>query len=308
MSLPSPPPWVYLRHSKTVHFVLVETNRVGLVGANGSGKSALMKMLANAALSPADPNGALYVTPHVRVAYLPQDFQPVEMQTVDGWLASAQRELLEMERQMGDLAATMAKWSSTSRNSPDAAQQLEQAMVRYGELATRFEQRGGYERTARTEAVLQGLGLSDIPQDRPMATLSGGEQVRLGLAAVLLQSPDLLLLDEPTNHLDLAVLEWLEHYLAATPKTILVASHDRLFLNRTVTRILEIDESDHHIRSFLGNYDAYLEEKRLRRRSWGKKFEEQQEQIHLLRQRVAEANRQVGLQTPWGESRGYHRP
>src|SRR5205807_440604 len=115
------------------------------------------------------------------------------------------------------------------------------------------------------------------------ATLSGGEKARIGLATLLLRSPDLLLLDEPTNHLDFASLEWLETYLERYQGGIIIVSHDRQFLNRTVTQIFELDEHDHHLKSYTGNYDAYVQAKVAERAKWEEDYERQQEELKELR-------------------------
>ena len=105
--------------------------------------------------------------------------------------------------------------------------------------------------------MLAGLGLADVTQERPVENLSGGQKTRLGLARLLLIQPDLLLLDEPTNHLDIAALAWLEEYLQSYPGAVLVISHDRAFLDRTVNRVLELDDKTHRLREYAGNYTDY---------------------------------------------------
>ncbi len=131
-----------------------------------------------------------------------------------------------------------------------------------------------------------------------MQTLSGGEKERVGLATLLLRSPDLLLLDEPTNHLDFASLEWLESYLANYKGAILLVSHDRQFLNRAVNQIFEIDEYAHHLKKYEGNYDAYVQAKAAERAKWEEDYERQQEEIKELRQRIRETARNVAHNRP----------
>ncbi len=269
-----------------VSFTLGRGERAGLVGANGTGKSTLLKILTG--MIQAD-SGSVTMARDCEWGYLPQTLAPIGEQTVHSFLDDAQHDLVMMATQLKDLAALMGMVSADS---------LDRVMREYGELATRFEQRGGYELAYRRETVLAGLGLVDIDVTRPVSSLSGGEKTRLGLAALLIGAPDLLLLDEPTNHLDAAMLDWLEDYLRTFPGSLLAVSHDRQFLNQTVGAILEIDEHDHRLRAYEGDYDDYLAHKRIERRQWDIRFAKQQEEIHALRRRIHEKPHQVGHHRP----------
>jgi macrolide transport system ATP-binding/permease protein len=171
--------------------------------------------------------------------------------------------------------------------------QLAGLMDEYEQVSSRFQDRGGYELDYKIESILAGLRIAYLPRERAMQTLSGGEKARVGLAILLLRSPDLLLLDEPTNHLDFASLEWLEHYLSNYKGAILLVSHDRQFLNRTVNQIFEIDEHTHHLKKYDGNYDAYVLAKAAERATWEEEYERQQEEIKELRKRIRETARNV---------------
>jgi ATPase subunit of ABC transporter with duplicated ATPase domains len=118
---------------------------------------------------------------------------------------------------------------------------------------------GGYERTNRAEQVLDGLGLGSVEKDKPVAQMSGGQKTRLGLATLLLQEPDILVLDEPTNHLDLDALDWLESFMMSYPRSILIVSHDRAFLDATVSRVLYLDPETRTLLSYTGGYSAFAE-------------------------------------------------
>ena len=142
-------------------------------------------------------------------------------------------------------------------------------MDEYEQASSKFQDRGGYELDYKIDSILAGLRIAYLSRDREMQTLSGGEKARVGLAILLLRSPDLLLLDEPTNHLDFASLEWLESYLSNYKGAILLVSHDRQFLNRTVNQIFEIDEHTHHLKKYDGNYDAFVMAKAAERSSVG---------------------------------------
>src|SRR5579885_3031554 len=150
----------------------------------------------------------------------------------------------------------------------------------------------------KIDTILDGLRISYLPRNREMQTLSGGEKARVGLATLLLRSPDLLLLDEPTNHLDVASLEWLESYLASYKGGILLVSHDRQSLNRAVNAIFEIDEYSHHLKKYEGNYDAYVQAKAAERAKWEEDYERQQEEIKELRKRIRETARNVAHNRP----------
>src|SRR5256886_11919345 len=176
--------------------------------------------------------------------------------------------------------------------------QLAPLIEEYDLVSTRFQDRGGYEIDHKIDAILDGLRISYLARDREMQTLSGGEKARVGLAILLLRSPDLLLLDEPTNHLDFTSLEWLESYLSHYKGAILLVSHDRQFLNRTVNQIFEIDEHAHHLKKYDGNYDAYVLAKAAERATWEEDYERQQEEIKELRRRVRETARNVAHNRP----------
>ena len=130
-------------------------------------------------------------------------------------------------------------------------------MARYGAVLTRFEALGGYESERRAAATLQGLRLGGVDPATPVAAPSGGQKTRLGLAALLISEPDLLLLDEPTNHLDVEALAWLEDFVRGYPHAVLIVSHDREFLDRTVTRILYVDPDTRTVQSYAGNYSDF---------------------------------------------------
>src|SRR5262249_26416845 len=154
--------------------------------------------------------------------------------------------LRQLEARMRQLEALMA-----NADEPDMPALLEE----YAQVSMRFQDRGGYDLEFRIDVILAGVGIAHLPRSRVVGTLSGGEKARVGLATLLLRSPDVLLLDEPTNHLDVAALEWLEGYLAEYSGALLVVSHDRQFLNRVVNRIFEIDEHTHQLKKYDGNYD-----------------------------------------------------
>jgi ATP-binding cassette subfamily F protein 3 len=227
-----------------VSFVLDDGEHVGLVGPNGAGKSTLFRCIVGHE-SP-DAGTVTFSPSELSLGYLEQAFGAAPDQTVGDVLAAAQRDLTgaaaELERATTALAAPL---------------DLDVAMERYADALARFETIGGYERAHQESLVLHGLGLGDVSPDTTITSLSGGQKTRLGLAALLLKAPGLLLLDEPTNHLDVGGLEWLEGFIQRYRGTVLVVSHDREFLDRTVSRILYLDPESHTVRRYPGNYSAF---------------------------------------------------
>jgi macrolide transport system ATP-binding/permease protein len=261
--------------------------RVGLVGANGSGKSTLLRIITGE-LPPDD--GRVSVGRGVEVGYLPQE-QPAGAAelTIDDLILESVGGLRSLERRLRALEQTL-----TQAQGPE----LDAALAEYGDVSEQFERRGGYELEYQIGAVLAGLRLSHLPTDRRIGTLSGGERSRVMLAALLLQSPDLLLLDEPTNHLDFASAAWLEAFLAGYRGAFVAVSHDRHFLNRAVTRIVEIDDHSHGVSEYAGNYDAYRAAKEREYARMEAAFREQQDEMKELRKAIKVSGRQVSHARP----------
>ncbi|HEX5000278.1 MAG TPA: ABC-F family ATP-binding cassette domain-containing protein, partial [Terriglobia bacterium] len=231
--------------------------KIGLIGPNGSGKSTLLKLISGVA----EPDrGAVSRRSGLRCGSLDQipDFREgtVLEQALKAFesLIGAEQEMRRLERQISDGAGS-------------------DILDRYSTLQHEFETHGGYSYRAQTEAVLHGVGFRKTSFGQPSAALSGGEKNRLALARLMLSDAPLLLLDEPTNHLDVRSIEWLEKFLKETPKTILVVSHDRVFLDRVAGRILEIDRG--RVNDYRGNYSEYTVEKARRLAQQQKEFDEQ---------------------------------
>jgi macrolide transport system ATP-binding/permease protein len=251
-----------------VSFVLNEGERVGLVGENGVGKTTLLRIMAGEMRA---DGGEVEVPEGVVLGYLPQEAALPAGWSVGAWL---RRDVDAIEAEMRRVEERMAAG--------------EELLERYGELTERFEQLGGYEVEHRIDQVVEGLGLAEIDRGRDVATLSGGQKMRLALAGLLLRQPDLLLLDEPTNHLDFAALDWLERYLREQRGAVLVVSHDRRFLNATAQRILEIPAHSREVVAYAGDYDAYMAAKARERRKWEEEYERQQERIAELEGKLGE--------------------
>jgi len=263
---------------QSISLVMNQGDRVGLVGPNGVGKSTLLRILMRQ--EEAD-EGTFTYAPSVEVGYLPQNTPDFYGRSIQDLILEAIGHLRQLEEHMRRLEAEMS--------SRTGEEQLATLLEEYGHASATYQDAGGYDLDYRIDTILAGLHIDYLPREREVQTLSGGERARIGLAALLLRSPDLLLLDEPTNHLDIASLQWLEGYLTEYRGGILMVSHDRQFLNRTVNRICEIDEHEHRLKEYTGNYDIYVEAKAAERRKWEEEYERQEEEIRDLRKRIKEA-------------------
>lgn len=255
---------------ENLDWLVTPHDRVGLVGANGSGKTTLMKILAG--IETLD-YGSLTVAKGTSAGYLPQDGLALSGRTVFAECMAVFSGLREMEREMESLAHSMSDLDAISEQYAEVAE-------RYHVLQDQFRAHDGYSIEAQVGAVLTGLGFRKQDWTRSTDEFSGGWQMRIALAKLLLQKPNLLLLDEPTNHLDLESRNWLEDYLKDYPYAYVLISHDRYFLDVTVRKTAEIWNKAVHFYS--GNYDKYLQEKQQRRESLEAAYRHQRERIDQL--------------------------
>ena len=226
-----------------------DRDRVGLSGPNGVGKTTLLRMLAG--LEKPD-DGAITRPANLTVGYLPQDGLTHGGRTLFQEASQAFESLLTLQAEMQDLEVHLG-------NSGVPPAEHERRLTRYSEVQEAFRHQGGYDIEARVTAVLRGLGFSSSDFDRPTETFSGGWQMRIALAKLLLQRPWLLLMDEPTNHLDLEARNWLEGFLLSYPYAVVLVSHDRFFLESVVTAIAEVGLRT--LTTYRGSYSAYLVER-----------------------------------------------
>jgi len=232
-------------------FQLNPGEKAGLVGPNGAGKTTLFRMIVGEE-SPDD--GDVSVPKKMTIGYFRQDIEEMSGRSVlDESIAGSGR-LGDLHHELEHLQNAMA--------DPDRADEMEKILDRFGHVQEEYSHLGGYELEARAREVLHGLGFEDDRIDGDVGLLSGGWKMRVAMAKVLLGRPDVLLMDEPTNHLDIESIIWLEGFLKSYPGSLLMTSHDREFMNRVVSKIVEIDDGE--LNMFSGNYDYYDRERALR--------------------------------------------
>lgn len=242
---------------------LLKGEKIGLVGPNGAGKTTLFRMI----IGEEQPDeGQVSIDRGVTIGYFSQDVGDMrglsavaEVMEGAGPVSAVAAEMRELEHAMGD---------------PERAHEMDQIIERYGELQHRFEELDGYALDGRAREVLDGLGFSQEMMDGDVAKLSGGWKMRVALARILLMRPDVMLLDEPSNHLDLESLIWLEKFLKDYDGALLMTSHDREFMNRIVSKVIEIDAGA--LTSYSGNYEFYQEQRALADKQLQAQFERQQ--------------------------------
>lgn len=256
--------------------------RIGLVGENGVGKTTLLRLLAGLE----QPDSGEVHRPE-DVGFLPQEpsFSPRE--TLADVLDRALDEYRQANKQLRELSEVLAE-------HPDDAE----ALADYGRVLEWAEQHALWDVDHRADEVLAGLGLSEIQRSRPIGTLSGGQRSRLALALLLLRQPQVLLLDEPTNHLDEKAAEFLQQHLVHLPGAVVLASHDRVFLDEVCTGILDLDPALDGPTYYGGAFSDYLQQKRAERARWEQRYAEEQAELAQLRHSVRVTARQVSHHAP----------
>lgn len=256
---------------RDLNWHLRKGDRVGLVGPNGAGKTTLFRLI----MGNVEPDkGAVQRGRAVTLGYLPQE----GIETAGRTLFAEARNALP---QLTDIQTELAEIHTALEQSNGDEEERAELLARYGELQHRFEELGGFRADAEVAKVLTGLGFLNSQFERPTETFSGGWQMRIALAKLLLQQPDILLLDEPTNHLDLDSLLWLEEYLRSYQGSIILISHDREFLDRMVTRIVALHRWT--LIEHVGNYSAFERHFEQEVEAYQKAYEEQQEEIERIK-------------------------
>ncbi len=254
-----------LIHDASFH--IEEREKAALVGINGAGKSTLLRIIMQEI--PAD-SGEVILSRGRTIGYLAQHQELDSALTIYDALLQVKQHILDMELHMRETEKQMKHASG---------KELEHLMETYSRLTHEFEMENGYAYKSELVGVLKGLGFPESDFEKEISTLSGGQKTRVALGRLLLSKPDIILLDEPTNHLDMDSISWLETYLLNYPGAVLIVSHDRYFLDRIVTKVIDIDNGK--VSSFTGNYSAYSEKKaQLRRDAYQAYLNQQQEIKH----------------------------
>lgn len=246
-------------------FHIEDREKVAFIGVNGAGKSTILKMIIGE--EPTD-SGNIVLTKGKTIGYLAQQQNLISGNSIYEELKTAKADIIRLEEQIRTIEHELKGLSGD---------ELQTRLNTYNRLMSEFESKNGYAYESEIIGVLKGLGFQENEFSKEASTLSGGQKTRVSLGKLLLTKPDILLLDEPTNHLDLNSISWLETYLLNYPGAVFIVSHDRFFLNRVVTKVVEIDQG--HLRMYNGNYKDYAEKKRQLRDAQMKEYLNQQREI-----------------------------
>lgn len=248
-----------------INFLINEGEKAAIIGINGAGKTTLFKIITGE--YEAD-SGEVVFQKGTNFSYLSQVIDVSSRRTIYEEMLDAKKEIIDMEQQIRALEQAISKQSG---------EQLESTMETYARLTDRFEKDNGYAWKSEIVGVLKGLGFTEEQFDTPIYTLSGGQKTRVALSRILLTRPDLILLDEPTNHLDMDAIRWLETFLSNYRGAVLIVSHDRYFLDKVVSKVIEIENGKSNV--FLGNYSQFAEKKKAQRDAQLKAYLNQQAEI-----------------------------
>lgn len=248
-----------------VSFHIEEKEKAAIVGVNGAGKTTLFKIITGEITA---DKGEVMIPKDCTMGYMAQNQQIDSEQTIYDEMLSVFAPLLELEGRMRDMEQKMALLEG---------KELSAFMEQYADLQHEFEQKDGYSYKSRMKGVLKGLGFREEEFDKPLNQLSGGQKTRVYLGRLLLSQPDILLLDEPTNHLDIESLQWLEDFLKGYQGAVLLISHDRYFMDRIVTKVVEIENKKAFV--YEGNYSFYANQKEINREIQQKAYTQQQKEI-----------------------------
>lgn len=256
-----------------ISFLINEGEKAALIGINGAGKTTLLKVIIGE--YEAD-GGEVVLQRGATMGYLSQVIDVTSRRTIYEEMLDAKKDIITMEQDIRELEKAISHLSG---------EELEKAMEKYSQLTDRFEKSNGYAWKSEIVGVLKGLGFTEAEFDTPIHTLSGGQKTRVALSRILLTRPDIILLDEPTNHLDMDAIRWLETFLGNYRGAVLIVSHDRYFLDRVVSKVIEIENGNSQ--TFLGNYSRYAEKKKAQRDAQMKQYLNQQQEIQHQEEVIA---------------------
>lgn len=256
---------------KNIKLEIKDKDRMAIVGKNGAGKSTLLKIMAGELTY---DSGEMIKPKDIKIGYLSQHTGLDSTETIWNEMLICFKPLLDQEQELRRLEEKMGQAQHLTE------EEYTVLLQDYDRKQQSFEMNGGYTYEAEIKSVLTGLDFADFDYDTPINTLSGGQKTRLALGKLLLMKPDLLILDEPTNHLDITTLNWLEGYLGSYPGAIAIVSHDRYFLDKTVSIVYEI--SHHHTKKYHGTYTDFLKQRALDYEKQLKEFEKQQTEINKM--------------------------
>ncbi len=256
-----------------ISFHIEDYEKTAIVGINGAGKSTLLKIIVGELSA---DQGEITLSKGKTLGYLAQHQDLTSHRTIYEELLEVKRSVLQMEERIRSLELEMKHAKG---------EQLEKMLETYTRLTHQFELENGYSCQSEIIGVLKGLGFSEEDFKREISTLSGGQKTRVSLGKLLLSKPDIILLDEPTNHLDMESIAWLETYLLNYKGAVIIVAHDRYFLDRVVTKIIELDLG--HGSVFQGNYSAYSQKKALVRQAQMKAYLNQQQEIRHQEEVIA---------------------
>ncbi|MCR5837834.1 MAG: ABC-F family ATP-binding cassette domain-containing protein [Lachnospiraceae bacterium] len=246
-------------------FHLEDNEKAAIIGVNGAGKSTLLKIIVGEL--PAD-DGTVTTGKDKTIGYLAQHQNLSSEATIYEEILSVKKDLVDSEKRLRDMESLM--------NSLEGEELIE-LTEKYTRLTHDFDIKGGYTYRSEISGIIKGIGFDESVYDKPVNQLSGGQKTRVALGKLLLSKPDIIILDEPTNHLDLNSIKWLETYLSTYPGAVLIVAHDRYFLDKIVTKVIEIDAHKAHV--YLGNYSDYSKKKQAMRESMINLYIKQQKEI-----------------------------
>lgn len=250
---------------KNASFHIEEREKAAIVGINGAGKSTLLKIIMG---EMAADDGQTVINKGASIGYLAQHQEMQSGNTIFDELLTVKQDVLDLEARIRSMELSMKQVQGA---------ELQELMDQYARLSHEFEQKNGYAWKSEITGVLKGLGFTEEDFSKHVDTLSGGQKTRVSLGKLLLSKPDIIMLDEPTNHLDMGSITWLETFLMNYQGSVLIVSHDRYFLNRVVTKVIEIDQGQ--VTTFMGNYSDYAQKKAMLREAQMQAYLNQQREI-----------------------------